>query len=318
MMLTYIPYPSWITPEIIPGLPIRWYGLMYILAFGVTYLLIITQVRQKKLSMTSDDITSLMLWCIVGLLIGARIAATTIYDPSGYYLRNPWLIFWPFQGGRFTGLQGMSYHGGVVGAVLGGYAYSRKYRKDFFYLADLVIAGVPLGYTFGRLGNFFNGELYGRVSTAPWAIIFPQAPRFSTRLSWVREIADQLGISYSSSGMVNLPRHPSQLYEALFEGIILWLIIWFFARKKKKYEGYLLSIYLIGYGVFRFIIEYFREPDSDLGFVMTLGRSIESTAVVQSILNLSMGQILCLLMIIAGLVMMPLLKRRSLTGTKRR
>lgn len=318
MMLAYITYPSWITPEIIPGLPIRWYGLMYILAFGVTYLLIITQVRQKKLSMTSDDVSSLMLWCIVGLLIGARIAATTIYDPSGYYLRNPWLIFWPFQGGRFTGLQGMSYHGGVVGAVLGGYAYSRKYKKDFFYLADLVIAGVPLGYTFGRLGNFFNGELYGRVSTAPWAIIFPQAPRFSTRLSWVRDVADQLGIPYSANSMVNLPRHPSQLYEALFEGIILWLIIWFIARKRKTYEGYLLSIYLIGYGVFRFFIEYLREPDSDLGFVMAFGKSVESTAVVQSLLNLSMGQILCLLMIAAGLVMMPFLKRRTPSGKKRR
>lgn len=304
-MLNFVHYPSWIQPEIISGLPLRWYGLMYVAAFAVTYLLLAYQVRHdERQTMTSDDIISLLLWCIIGLLVGARLAAATIYDPSGYYLSHPWMIFWPFRGGSFVGLQGMSYHGGAVGAIVGGALYAKKNKRNFFELADLVIAGVPLGYTFGRLGNFMNAELWGRVTTSPLGMIFPTAPSFSSRLTWVRETAEQIGISFQSGAMVNLPRHPSQLYEALFEGVILWLFIWFIVKRKKRFHGQLISWYLIGYGAVRFVIEYFREPDSDLGFILALGAEQEPAALFLSPWNFSMGQLLCFLMIAAGSILL--------------
>ncbi len=309
-MLNYLTYPAWITPEIISGLPIRWYGLMYIIAFTVTYVLAVYQVKHGDGDMDADDVVSLMLWCIIGLLIGARIFAATIYDPSHYYIGHPWMIFWPFRGGRYVGLQGMSYHGGVVGAVIGGLLYARKTKRNFFKLADLLVAGIPLGYTFGRLGNFFNAELWGRITTKPWGMIFSNARAYSSRLTWVRNVADTVGLPYQPGDMVNLPRHPSQLYEAFFEGIVLWVILWFIFRKRKKFHGQLLSIYLIGYGIIRFFIEYVREPDADMGFIISLGSKSEPTALFLSPWNFSMGQLLCLLMVLTGIVLILFLRKR--------
>lgn len=306
MMIVYSSFPSWLQPEIIPGLPVRWYGIMYIIAFLLTYLLFIRQLKSSPLEMTHDDAVSLFLWTIIGLLIGARIIATLVYDPSGYYLRHPWLIFWPFRNGTFTGLQGMSYHGGVIGAVVGGYLFCRKYKFNFLKTADLVTAGIPLGYTFGRLGNFINGELWGRVTTQSWGMVFPYAPRFSTDIPWVQEIARKIGMPYEQVQYLNLPRHPSQLYEALFEGFVLWLIIWFIVRKRETFPGFVIGCYLIGYGAIRFIIEYFREPDAELGFILTLGREWEPAALLRSYANFSMGQLLCFLMIAGGLLILLL------------
>ena len=314
-MTAYIPYPAWITPEIIPGFPVRWYGLMYVLAFLTTYLVLAYQVRKApEKGLTTDDIVSLLLWCIIGLLIGARIVATTVYDPSHYYITHPWMIFWPFRDGKFTGLGGMSYHGGAIGAAVGGLLFARKYKRSFLELADMVILGVPLGYTFGRLGNFFNAELWGRVTTKSWGMVFPYAEPFSTRLAWVRETCEEIGMPYQEGSLVNLPRHPSQLYEAFFEGIVLWLVLWFIFRKRKRFHGQLLGIYLIGYGLVRFVIEYFRQPDSYMGFALAWGAEQEPTALFLSPLNFSMGQLLCLLMVIAGTLMILLLQRRSRIG----
>jgi phosphatidylglycerol:prolipoprotein diacylglycerol transferase len=329
MLASYIQYPSWITPEIFPGLPVRWYGMMYLVAFVTTYVIAAYQIKQKKRSgvskkkdklaaMSSDDLVNLFLFVIIGLLLGARLFAALLYDPSGFYLSHPWLIFWPFRGGSFVGLQGMSYHGGVVGAVAGGVLFAKRYSYNFFELADLVIAGVPLGYTFGRLGNFFNAELWGRVSTKSWAMIFPNAPSFSTRHEWVREIADSISLPYEAGTLVNLPRHPSQLHEAFFEGIFLFLILFFFFKKRKTFHGQLLSIYLIGYGLVRFFIEYVREPDAELGFIIALGRDSELTALFRSFWNFSMGQLLCLLMIIGGAILYFVLKDRYPVPVKKK
>ncbi|MGM0432366.1 MAG: prolipoprotein diacylglyceryl transferase [Spirochaetota bacterium] len=332
-MLGYVQYPSWIQPEVIPGLPVRWYGLMYLFAFATAFLLVLYQVKERKRSsisiegdplvgMSTDDVITLFLWLIIGLLVGARIFAAIIYEPSGYYLSHPWMIFWPFRNGQFVGLQGMSYHGGVVGAVLAGLFYARRYRKQFFQLADAVIAGVPLGYTFGRLGNFLNAELFGRVTDKPWGMVFPTAEPFSTRLAWVREIAEQIGMSYQEGTLINLPRHPSQLYEAFFEGIVLFCVIWFIFRKRKTFHGQLLSVYLIGYSLVRFAIEYYRKPDEEIGFVLALGAESTPPDLLLSYLNFSMGQVLSLFMIIAGVVMYLLLKRsfpvRIVTRNKRK
>lgn len=311
MILAYIDFPAWLKPEIIPGLPVRWYGLMYILAFAVTYLLVMYQIKQERIERTSDDVISIFMWAILGLLIGSRIFSATIYDPTGFYLRNPWLIFWPFRDGQFTGLQGMSYHGGVVGAAAGALLYCRIQKESFLFMADLTAAGIPLGYTFGRIGNYINGELWGRVSTQPWATIFPYAPRFSTSETWVRETADAIGMPYSGLQMLNLPRHPSQLYEAILEGIVLWLVLWLVFRKRKSFDGYLISLYIIGYGIARFIVEYFREPDAELGFIIKGGEAAEKTALFVSPWNISMGQILSLIMIAAGVLFFFAAKRRG-------
>ncbi len=310
-MKLYIYFPSWITPEVIPGLPVRWYALMYLVAFGLTYILVMQQVKKDNLGYTHDDMASLFMWVILGLLLGARLFAALFYDPTWYYLRNPWMIFWPFRSGTFVGFQGMSYHGGMVGAVVGGLLYSWKNKTSFLQAADLFAAAIPLGYTFGRIGNFINGELWGRVTTKPWGIIFPYASRYSTRHSWVRDIADSIGLPYESGQLVNLPRHPSQLYEAFLEGILLWIILWFIFRKRPSYPGFMLSIYLIGYGTARFLVEYLREPDGDLGFIIALGRESEPAALFHSFLNISMGQILSFFMIAAGILLLFIFKKRA-------
>ena len=309
-MLAFINFPQWLRPEIIPGLPIRWYGLMYLIAFGIAYFLMMKQIKKNDIGFSEDDVLNCFFWGIIGLLLGARILATTVYDPSHYYITRPWLIFWPFRDGRFTGLQGMSYHGGVLGAVIATIIYCRVKKKDWFLFADIVAAGIPLGYTFGRLGNFINGELWGRVTTKPWGMIFPHAERFPVSADWVRNVAAEIGMNLPQSGFINLPRHPSQLYEALFEGVVLWLFLWFIVRRKKKVNGAVISFYLIGYGVVRFIIEYFREPDRDLGFVLQFGKPGETTALFSSFLNFSTGQILCALMIIGGAVLYAVRRKR--------
>ena len=303
-MLNYINFPNWLKPEIIPGLPIRWYGLMYLFAFAVAFFLFKYQVKEKKLKILEDDIVNLFFWTILGLLIGARILATTLYDSTHYYITKPWLIFWPFREGfKFTGLQGMSYHGGVIGAFVAAIIYCRVKKQSFLQWGDMLVTGLPLGYTFGRLGNFINGELYGRVTAAPWGMVFPTVPRaehFSSRIPWVKEIAEKINMDISEMVLVNLPRHPSQLYEAFFEGIVLWLILWFIFRNRKPFEGFMLGAYLAGYGFFRFFIEYVREPDFGIGFPIKLGQD-HPIYLFESMFNFTTGQILCFLMILTGI-----------------
>jgi len=167
-----------------------------------------------------------------------------------------------------------------------------------------------LGYTFGRLGNFINAELYGRVTTGPLGMVFPHARPLPVAEAWVREAAEQTG-AVVRNGLVNLPRHPSQLYEMLFEGIILWAIIWFF-RNRKPFKGFLIGLYFLGYGFFRFFIEYFREPDSNLGYRIELVKNNlprDSLAYVHPPFSFSTGQILCFLMIVFGIVWLIICSR---------
>lgn len=317
-MPAYLSFPSWISPEIIPGLPFRWYGLMYLFAFAVAYLMFMRQVRERKLNIDRDEVMNFFFWAIVGLILGARIFAATVYDPTGRYLRNPLLIFWPFDPqGRFVGLQGMSYHGGLIGTIVAVTIYARVKKIDLLDWGDMLVAGIPLGYTFGRLGNFINGELYGRVTTAPWGMVFPHAERFPARLSWVSRLAEEVGIAISSPDqLVNLPRHPSQLYEALFEGILLWAFLWFFVRKRKPFRGFVVSMYVIGYGVVRFFIEYFREPDAEIGFPIKLVNIDNPNALLLTPWNFTTGQILNALMIVGGV--MSLFVFRALERRRRR
>jgi len=279
---------------------------MYAFAFVTAYFILRKCAKEGALNtesytITDDDLFSFISTGIIFLLIGARVFSTLIYDTSGLYWKKPWLIFWPFDSsGTFTGLAGMSYHGGFVGGILGMIIWCKRHKQSFLKWSDAMVCAIPLGYTFGRLGNFLNGELYGRITTMPWGIVFPGAERFSSSLPWVQEFATKIGMSFSDGRLVNLPRHPSQLYEAFFEGIVLWSVIWF-ARKHKKFDGMLGAIYAGGYGFVRFIIEYFREPDADIGYRIAK----DSSAPIYtntSLLNFSTGQILCFLMITFAII----------------
>lgn len=315
--LLYINYPSWIHPEIFPNVPVlgllRWYGLMYIFAFVTAFIVLRKEKNEGALNTadyiaTDDDIFSFIACGIIFLLIGARVFSTLVYDTSGKYLKAPWLIFWPFDSEtkKFTGLAGMSYHGGFIGGLIGTLFWCIRNKKPLWKWIDAIVVAIPAGYTFGRIGNFLNGELYGRITTMPWGVVFPRAETFSSSLEWVRSFAGECSLYVSeTTKLVNLPRHPSQLYESFFEGIVVFLILWNL-RKKKPFDGFLTALYSISYGVVRFIIEYFREPDSDLGYRISKG-SGEILYRNTSLLNISTGQVLCFLMILAGLIFMAVM-----------
>lgn len=305
-MSLFINYPSWISPYVIKGLPIRWYAVMYVFAFATAYILFMGLLKEKEnRDIKKESAEDLFIYCVIGLLIGARLGSCLFYDDALYYLSHPWLIFWPFRNGEFVGLPGMSYHGGVIGAIVAGLIYTKVKKISFLRFADLITSAIPFAYTWGRLGNFINGELYGRVTTSRMGMVFPTAERFSTTHQWVRSVADTVGIVYSPGDYVNLPRWPSQLFEAFFEGIVLGIVIWFVVRKIKKKrnmaDGTILASYLMGYGLIRFILEYFRQPDSDIGYV--IGHS-SNIYLFESVLNISKGQVFCLLMIIGGLALL--------------
>ena len=313
--LAYIPFPSWLRPDIIPGLPFRWYGLMYLVAFVVAYQLVRIQIRERGLQVEKDEVMNLFFWGIVGLLVGARLFAVTIYDPTGYYLRHPLQILIPFTrvGGRmrFVGISGMSYHGGLLGTIVALIIFLRLKKHRVLDWGDVLVTGAAGGYTFGRLGNFINGELYGRITAAPWGMVFPHAPRYATDKAWVREFMERIGMDAGGQELVNLPRHPSQLYEALFEGVLLWALLWFVFRKRRSFEGQLLAIYIMGYGLARFLIEYVREPDVELGFPIRLV-ALENPDLQISLLNFTTGQILNAIMIVIGVGCYLWFRRRGI------
>lgn len=321
-MILAIQYPEWLKPTVIPGFPfLRWYGLMYLFAFMTAYFLYRYQVKKGEFEkysgsgnkMTGEDVTDVFVWGIMGLLLGARIFGTLVYNYKEY-LPQPWLIFWPFErdvsgGWSFTGFHGMSYHGGFVGGFIGVLLWAKRRKFNFAAVADLMAVSIPLGYTFGRLGNFANGELYGRITTSKIGMIFPQTPfedRFFLAEGWVRSFAEKAGLTVQEgASVINLPRHPSQLYEAFFEGIVLWLILWFI-RKKKPFNGFLVCIYTLGYGVFRFFIEYFRQPDSNMGYKISVTGST-NIYIYESWKNISTGQLFCCAMIAGALIAITVL-----------
>ncbi len=274
--------PALIDPVIfqIGSFKLHYYGLMYLVAFGCTYGLAVYRIKtEKRWRISLEELQSLLTAMIIGLIIGARLGYVLFYN-LGYYLEHPLEVVLPFEfdgGIRFTGISGMSYHGGLIGTILASFLSIRKHRLGFRETADLLVPCIPLGYTFGRLGNFINGELWGRATTAAIGMHFPSAP------------GDAL-------------RHPSQLYEAFGEGILLFILLWTL-RKRLATPGYMLAVYLIGYGAVRFFIEFFREPDLHLGFVF---------------FSFSMGQVLCGFMIAAGIGFLIFFRRLAESGHRKR
>lgn len=271
--------PFHISPNLleIGSFQLRYYSLMYLVAFGLAYLLVSYRIRKENYEFTTGTIQDYFIWAILGVILGGRLGYVLFYN-FDYYMAHPLEIFLPFDfsdGIRFTGISGMSYHGGLVGFLAATVLFCRKAKISFWRFTDLLVPVIPLGYTFGRIGNFINGELYGRATDMPWGMYFPD---------------DREG----------LLRHPSQLYEAFFEGIVLFALLWFI-RKKRPFEGFLAALYLIGYGFARFFIEFAREPDAHLGFVLG---------------PFSMGQVLCFIMIISGVAVW--IVRRTKSGPAQR
>ncbi|MDZ7696181.1 MAG: prolipoprotein diacylglyceryl transferase [Deltaproteobacteria bacterium] len=250
-----MPYPH-ISPDIfrIGPLQIRWYGLMYVLAFLAAYFVIKRQEKRRPIGLSPRLVQDLIFYLIVGLIAGARLGYILFYQYMNLmdYVYHPLEIIAVWHGG-------MSFHGGLIGTVIAGWWFSKRRRISFRALADRVIVAAPIGLGLGRIGNFINGELFGRPSDLPWAMVFP--------------------------GGGPLPRHPSQLYEAFFEGLVLFLIL-LWLSKKKIAEGFLLGTFLCGYGFFRFVLEFFREPDPQLGLIIgsfTMGQALSAAMVVVGI-----------------------------------
>ena len=244
---------------------IYWYSTMYLVAFGIVYLLCRSKINNKEYTkLTLPEFEDLLSWCFIALIIGARLGYVLFYNFE-YYIDNPLEILLPFsiKNGvwKFTGIAGMSYHGGVIGVLIAIWMYARKKGLHLYTVADFLTPAIPLGYFFGRIGNFINGELYGRVTEASIGMYFPNAGDYQLR-------------------------HPSQLYEAFFEGIVLYFLIKSL-KTRFTFLGFNSGLYVFGYAFFRFFIEYVREPDNHLGFIL---------------LNLSMGQLLCIAMMFGGVV----------------
>lgn len=231
----------------IGSLSVRWYGMMYIIGFTSSYILIRYQMKKRGFNSGKVFVDTLYSYLILGLLAGARLSYVIFYNLPNY-IQHPLEIFAVWHGG-------MSFHGGLIGSIIAGILFCKKFRLDFWQIADLVIVTAPIGLGLGRLGNFMNGELYGRVTDVQWGMVFPAGGQ--------------------------LPRHPSQVYEFLLEGAALFVILWFLKDRKLK-PGALSSLFLILYGSFRFFVEFFREPDSQLGFILgpfTMGQILSAVMV---------------------------------------
>ena len=242
------------------GLKVHWYGLMYVTALLVAIWMAKYIVKKDKIPLNDDELDNYIFWAEIGIIFGARIGYIVFYSPERmYYLTHPWQMFNPYVNGSFVGISGMSYHGAIIGFLLASTLYANMYRIKVWTLLDIIAIAAPIGFIFGRIGNFLNQELVGRVSDVPWAI--------------------KVGELY---------RHPSQLYEAFFEGLIVFMII-FLYRSHKRFEGELIALYGILYSIARFGSEFFRQPDVQLGYVCCDW--------------MSMGQLMSLFMLLISMMM---------------
>ena len=238
-------------------LDIRWYSLSYIFTF-IFGSILIKKLNKKSLNNLSDiQIDKFFVWAVLGVIIGGRVGYVLFYQLQLFF-QDPLYIFQIWKGG-------MSFHGGLIGMILAIYLFAKQNNLSFFYLSDLVSIVAPIGLFLGRISNFINTELYGRITDFPFAFIYP--------------LID------------NNPRHPSQLYEAFFEGVVLFIILYLiFIKNSKKYTAGIISAYfLILYSIFRFLIEFLREPDSHLGLFLNY---------------FSIGQILCIPILFAGILIL--------------
>lgn len=269
------------------GFPVRWYGIMYIFAFVTAYFTMWRINKKENMGYTRDQLDSLFTWIILGIILGARLGYVFFYKP-GYYLANPMEIILPFThdatGTHFAGIAGMSYHGGLILGTIFTFIGLKKNKMDVWKGLNLCFLVAPLAYTWGRWGNFINGELFGEVTTSAIGMYFP--------------------LAHDSPLSNPILHHPSQLYEMVFEGIVLFTLL-YNLRRIPLLRDKMPCLYLMGYGLFRFFIEFFRKSDAHLGR--------------NDLFGMSRGQTLCSLMIIGGLVWLIVLiyreKKKNSTET---
>ncbi|MGO3858286.1 MAG: prolipoprotein diacylglyceryl transferase [Neisseriaceae bacterium] len=257
-------------------LPIRWYALSYIVGFALFIFLGKRRIKAGNTFFTEKLLDDFVIWGVLGVILGGRLGYILFYK-FGDYLADPLSIFKVWEGG-------MAFHGGFIGVLVAILLFAIKQKRSFFEVSDFIAPLVPLGLASGRIGNFINGELWGRVTSpdAWWAMGFPQAAHediayATTHPQWMMTLVEHN----------MLPRHPSQLYQFALEGLCLFIIVWLFSRKPRP-VGQVSALFLLGYGFFRFLAEFAREPDDFLGLLA---------------FNLSMGQWLSLPMIVAGLAL---------------
>ncbi|TYK66338.1 prolipoprotein diacylglyceryl transferase [Colwellia echini] len=236
---------------------LRWYGAMYLIGFLAAMFLANKAADRSKGEWTREQVSDLLFYSFLGVILGGRVGYVLFYQFE-YFLSDPLYLFEIWQGG-------MSFHGGLLGVILAIFIFARKTKKSFLAVGDFVAPLVPIGLGMGRLGNFINAELWGRQTDVPWAMVFP-------------------------TDSLQVPRHPSQLYEFALEGVVLFAILYFISRKTNRL-GLASGAFLIGYGVFRSIVEFFREPDAHLGLYFSF---------------ISKGQILSIPMIVAGMLIIYL------------
>jgi phosphatidylglycerol:prolipoprotein diacylglycerol transferase len=243
-------------------LKVRWYGLMYLLAFLAFWWLGLRRAKRSDYPIQPEQVSDFLFYGAMGVILGGRIGYVLFYGMANL-ISDPLSLFRVWEGG-------MSYHGGMLGVFVAIALYARKLGTGFFNLSDFVAPLVPLGLFFGRIGNFINGELWGRPTDVPWGMVFPRVD--------------------------DLARHPSSLYQASLEGLALFVILWLYSSRPRPTAA-VSGLFLIGYGGFRFLVEFFRQPDVQLGFV--------------AFHWMSMGQLLSLPMIITGIIMMAWAYRRN-------
>lgn len=237
---------------------VRWYSLCYLVGFSIVYLLLLWRVARGELRLNGvgKDLFDVTLFVFLASLIGGRLGYVLLYDPA-YFIAHPLAVISPFaQDGSFVGLFGMSFFGALIGGIFALWFYCKKNKKSFWELADFIAPAIPAGYFFGRLGNFLNGELYGRVTVSP------------------------LGMHFANAG--SALRWPSQLVEAMFEGLVLFWLLWSI-RNNKKYAKRIGLLYVIGYALARFVAEFFREPDPQmqlLGGIFTFSQALSACSLV--------------------------------------
>jgi phosphatidylglycerol:prolipoprotein diacylglycerol transferase len=250
-MLTY-PDINPIALQIGP-ITIHWYGIMYLIGFASAWLLARYRAHKPNSGWTDTQVSDLIFYCALGVLIGGRVGYVLFYSFFAF-LDNPLTLFKIWDGG-------MSFHGGLLGVAISVWLFARKTHKTFFVVGDFLAPLVPIGLAAGRMGNFINGELWGRISDVPWAMVFPNGGPFA--------------------------RHPSMLYEFLLEGVVLFILVWVYSSKPRPTMS-VSGLFLLGYGVFRILIEFFREPDKQLGFLafdwLTMGQLLSIPMVILGIL----------------------------------
>lgn len=237
---------------------VHWYGLMYLLSFVLGWGLGALRTRLPHVHWKREEVGDYLFYVVLGVVIGGRVGYMLFYQP-GVLVSHPLQLFYVWQGG-------MSFHGGLIGVLLASLWYAHKTHRHFFDITDFVAPMVPIGLFFGRIGNFINGELVGRVTDVPWAMIYPEIGR--------------------------LPRHPSELYEAALEGLVLFAILWLYSIKPRPRMA-VSGVFLLGYGCFRFFLEFFRQPDAFLGFVafgwMTMGQVLSTPMIIGGVLLLALA-----------------------------